>query len=88
MPANPQVQKFYDDMTAFQDRQDVAVDGILVDAQSLKSLIAELQARPDGWTAEDQGLLDQITSRTGSLVERLEALDASEPPPVPTPPVV
>jgi hypothetical protein len=87
MPVNPKVQEFYDKNTAYQDEADTAIDGALADAVATAALIAELQARPDVWTQEDQDLLDKITQRQGAQVDKLKALDAMNPPTPPPNPV-
>jgi hypothetical protein len=86
MTANPKVVEFFNKQTAFQDRADTAIDGALADAKAQQNLIDELQARPDGWTPEDQALLDQIEQRADAQVQKLEALDAMTPPTPPTEP--
>lgn len=89
MAANPKVVEYFNKQTAFQNRSDIAIDGILADAKAQQDLIDQLQARPDGWTPEDQALLDQLETRQDGQVQRLEALDAQVPPapPVEPPPV-
>lgn len=63
--------------SAFQDRQDAAVTGIIADVDSLKATIAELQATAGEITPEDQVLLDAIEARAGAISDKLEALDAA-----------
>jgi peptidoglycan hydrolase CwlO-like protein len=68
---------------AFNERLSKAVDGLVEDVRALNDKIAELQSTPGEITAEDQALLDELTTMSAAAVEKLEALDALTPPPVP-----
>lgn len=80
------ISDFVGRQNAFNDRLDAAVDGVAADVQQLKALIEKLQNSPGQITPEDQALLDQLETRVGAAVTKLEALDAMtppEPPPAP-----
>lgn len=70
--------------TAFNDRQDAAVTGLIADVKGLKDQITKLQNTAGEITLEDQALLDNIEARAGTITNKLEALDAET---APTPPV-
>jgi hypothetical protein len=64
--------------------------GLAADIKALNDKIAELQNRPDGWTPEDQALLDDIrakgqamTAKTTALATTVKDLDSQHPPVVP-----
>ena len=71
--------------TAFNDRINVAVEGVAKDIETLKTLITTLQNSPGAITPEDQATLDQLTTVVSATAAKVEALDALNPP---TPPVV
>lgn len=79
----PEVQKFYDEVTALQDRKDAAITQITATEKEQLALIEKLQNTPDGWTPEDQALLDQIQARSKTQVDALEALSTLPDPPTP-----
>lgn len=72
-------------VTAFMDRQDVAVADLQGDVKSLEDQIAALQASAGAITPEDQALLDGIQARASTVADKLDALDALTPPVVPAP---
>jgi hypothetical protein len=67
-------------------RMDAALTGLSGDIDVLNAKIAELQASPGAITAEDQALLDDLTSQGEALAGRVEAADALTPPVVPIDP--
>lgn len=77
------VSDFAAKQKAFNEKIDVAVDGIVGDVKFLKDKIVELQNTPGPISAEDQALLDEIEAKTSAIVTKLDALDAETPP---TPP--
>lgn len=79
------IQEFAAKQAEFQARITTAVDGLSNDVKSLKDKIDQLQSNPGPISAEDQALLDQITSETDAIVQKLEALDGLTPAPEPTP---
>lgn len=62
---------------------DTAVDGLVADVKSLKDQITALQNSAGQITAEDQAILDSIEAKTGTIADKLAALDAETPPVVP-----
>lgn len=79
------ISEFADAMKVFNDRQDAAVDGLVADVKTLNDKITELQNSAGGITPEDQALLDGIQAHASAIADKLAALDAENPPPVPTP---
>lgn len=79
------ISEFAARQTAFNDRQDAAVQGISDDVAELKAEIEKLQNTQGTITAEDQALLDSIQARSEAIATKLEALDALTPPAPPTP---
>jgi outer membrane murein-binding lipoprotein Lpp len=77
------ISEFAARQDAFNNRIDVAVDGLTSDVQVLVAKIEELQNTAGQITPEDQALLDAIQSRSDAIAAKLEALDALTPPPVP-----
>lgn len=73
-------------MTAFTDRQDKAVADLQEDVKTLNDKITELQNTAGQITPEDQKLLDDIQAHASTVADKLDALDAQTPPPVPTTP--
>lgn len=87
MAANPKVQAFYDAVKATNARKNAAVADIQSDIESQAAKIEELNNRPDGWTEEDQALLDEIQAANESIATKLESVAAIVPPAAPpTPP--
>lgn len=86
MAANPKVQAFYDAVKATNARKAAAITDIEGDIESQAAKIKELQERPDGWTPEDQALLDDIQASNETLATKIEAVAAIVPPPVPPAP--
>lgn len=80
------IAEFAATMNAFTDRQDAAVAAVQADVMWLKDKIDQIQNTPGEVTAEDQALLDAIQARTAAVADKLEALDAMTPPPVPVTP--
>lgn len=72
--------------TAFQSRIAAGIDGVSSDLDAMNALILQLQTTPGPISAEDQATLDQLTAAGDALAARLEALDALNPPTVPTVP--
>lgn len=64
---------------AHLDAIDKAVEGIAADVRWLKELIESIQNGPGDLSAQDQALLDQLEERTGTLQQKVEALDALTP---------
>lgn len=83
MAVSPVVQKFYDSMKTFQDRQDTAIAGVTSDVEAQAALIKQLQENPGPISPEDQALLDQLQASNEATTTKLEALDALT---APTPP--
>lgn len=80
------IAEFATAMTAYFDRQDVAIDGLKGDIDWMVAKIAELQGTAGAITPEDQKLLDDLQVRAGGAATKAEALDAMTPPPVPVTP--
>lgn len=78
-----QLSDFAQRVSAFQDQQSAAVDGLKSDVQALNDKITELQNTPGPITPEDQTLLDGIESRAKNIADKLTALDAQTPPTAP-----
>lgn len=75
--------------TAFQARQDTAIDGLVGDVKSLNDKITALQASAGSLSAEDQAALDAISVHSAAIADKLDALDSQTPPvapPVEVPP--
>lgn len=68
------------------DKMDTAIADLIVDVKSLNDKIAELQNTAGQVTQEDQALLDALEVRGASIADKLDALDAQTPPPVPAAP--
>lgn len=85
MAVNPKVQAYYDATKATNAKKDAAITDITSDIEAQAATIKELQARPDGWTAEDQALLDELQASNETIATKLEAVAAIVPPPVPPP---
>lgn len=83
MPNDPKVAAFNTAMNAFLDKQGTDIDNIVADQKVLTDLIAQLQSTQGQITDEDQGLLDQIQARASAITDKLDALDAANPPPAP-----
>jgi chromosome segregation ATPase len=77
------ISEFAAAQNAVNDRIDAAVNGLQEDVQGLMAKIEELQNNPGEISPEDQVLLDQIQARGQAIAEKLELLDAINPPPVP-----
>lgn len=67
----------------FNDRMNVAVDGLVTDVDTLNKKITELQNTQGQITPEDQALLDEIQAQGEALATKLETLDQVTPPPAP-----
>lgn len=68
-------------MSAFFDRQDVAVTAIQGDVQLLTDQIAVLaNSAGSVLSASDQTLLDALAARAAGIATKLDALDAMTPP--------
>jgi hypothetical protein len=78
------ISEFAARQQAFNDRQGVAIDGLVADVHSQRDLIIALQNSTGGITPEDQALLDQIDARSATITAKMEALDAETPPTPPT----
>lgn len=74
------ISEFSVKQNSFNDRIDTAVTGLVSDIQTLNETIAKLQATSGVITPEDQGLLDQIQTRSSAVADKLDALDALTPP--------
>lgn len=74
------ISEFSERQKAFNERQDTAIAGVVEDVKALNDKITELQNTPGEITAEDQALLDDIEARNKVVAEKLEALDAQNPP--------
>lgn len=77
------VSEFIAAQTAFQARQDIAVDGLVADVKALNEKITALQSSDGTLSPEDQTALDAIQAHSAAISEKLEALDAATPPLVP-----
>lgn len=69
---------------AFNDRQDAAITAIIADVKFLNDTIKKLQDSAGTISAADQESLDALQARGEAVATKLEALDASVPPPPPT----
>ena len=78
------ISDFAAKQTAFNDRQDAAITALGTDIETLNKKITDLQNSAGQITPEDQKLLDDIQARASSISDKLDALDALTPPPVPT----
>lgn len=78
------ISDFATAQNAFNDQIDAAVTGLQGDIQALNDKITELQNSPGGITPEDQALLDTLQTRAEGIAAKLAALDALNPPSVPT----
>jgi len=79
------ISDFTAKVTAFFDRQDVAITDLQGDVDNLQKQITALQNSAGQITPEDQLLLDGITTRVQTVADKLDALDALTPPVAPTP---
>ncbi len=77
------ISDFAAKVTAFFDRQDLAVTDLQADVKALEDQIAALQASAGVITPEDQALLDGIATRASTISDKLDALDALTPPVAP-----
>lgn len=77
------VSEFIAAQTAFQARQDIAVDGLVADVKALNEKITALQSSEGTLSPEDKTALDAIQAHSAAISEKLEALDAATPPLVP-----
>jgi len=77
------ISDFAAKQTEFNNRQAVAIDGIVVDVKALNDMIEKLQNNPGPISPEDQKLLDNLEVAGDALATRLEGLDSQTPPPVP-----
>ena len=77
------ISEFAEKQNAHNATMDTAVEGLATDIQVLNDKITELQNTQGQITPEDQALLDSIELRGAAIAERLEALNALTPPPVP-----
>ena len=77
------ISDFAAKVTAFFDRQDVAITDLQGDVKTLQDQIAALQASQGTITPEDQALLDGIQTRAQAVSDKLDALDALTPPATP-----
>jgi peptidoglycan hydrolase CwlO-like protein len=80
------ISEFASKVSAFFDRQDVAISDLQGDVDNLTAQIAALQASAGFITPEDQALLDGIQARAQVLSDKLDALDALTPPATPVAP--
>lgn len=78
------VSDFVAKQNAFNDRQDVAIDGLRGDVKTLNDTIEKLQNTPGPISAEDQASLDALEVRGDAISAKLEALDAMTAPTPPT----
>jgi hypothetical protein len=84
---NPELVAYADAQAAYNEAINKSIDAISADVARLKAKIAELDARPPGWTPEDQTIVDSLTAQATALADKVKALDdATEEPPV-VPPV-
>lgn len=74
------ISDFAAQVTAFQDRQDVAIADLQADVQNLNEQITALQNSSGQITPEDQAILDGIVTRGQAVADKLDALDALTPP--------
>lgn len=74
------ISEFSERQSAFNARQDAAIDGLVSDVKTLNDKITELQNTPGEITPADQALLDELEARSKVIVEKVEALDAQTPP--------
>lgn len=84
---------FNDAQAAGIDAVNAAVDGVAADVQVLNDKITALQNSQGDVTPEDQALIDELQSAGQSLKDKMDALsakatalDAQNPPTVPTSP--
>lgn len=87
MPAKPQLVAFEAEFNQYKDAIGGSLDGIVGDVKKLNDLIKQLQDTQDGWTAEDQAILDNMTLTGKSLAEKAKAADELTPPGEETPPL-
>lgn len=73
------ISEFAVSQSVFQNRMDVAVTDLQGDVQLLTNEIAALQATSGSISTEDQTLLDNIQSRSSTIADKLDALDALTP---------
>lgn len=78
-----QISDFAAKVQAFQDAQDIAIDGLTADVKSLNDKIAALQTSAGQITPEDQALLDAVQAHGQAIADKLSALDAQTPPVAP-----
>lgn len=75
------------DFAAKQDAHNAAIDtaiaGLSTDIQTLNAEIKTLQTSAGAITPEDQATLDRLDAAGQSAADKLTALDALTPPPVP-----
>lgn len=77
------ISEFAEKQNAHNTAIDAAIDGLAEDNKALTELIATLQNSAGTISAEDQATLDALEARTATQAEKLAALDALTPPPVP-----
>jgi len=80
------ISDFADKMKVHNDKVDAAVSGLTDDVKSLKDQITALQNSQGQITPADQALLDGIEAKAQAVSDKLEALDALTPPPLPVTP--
>lgn len=68
---------------AFNDQMDVAFSGLQQDIKSLNDIILKMQNSPGVISPADQASLDALQVRGKTIADKLTALDALTPPPVP-----
>lgn len=75
------------DFAAKQDANNAAIDsaiaGLSTDIDTLNAEIKTLQGSAGAITPEDQATLDRLDAAGQSAADKLDALDAQTPPPVP-----
>lgn len=74
------ISEFADKQKVFNDKMDVAIQGLQGDIKSLNDEIIRLQNSPGVITPEDQASLDLLESRGKDASDKLDALDALTPP--------
>jgi uncharacterized protein YoxC len=88
MAQNPAIVKYVNDVNAYLDRADSAMDGIKGDVTAIKAELEKIQNSPGTLSPEDQASLDAALQRMGTLTQRIETLDQETAPAVPQVPTV
>jgi uncharacterized membrane protein YccC len=82
------LKDFAAQMNDFQTQQNAAIDGLVQDQKTQSDRITALQTSIDNGSSDlsdaDSKALSDIAANASTITQKLAALDALTPPPVPT----